>query len=97
MSPSAAQKQWLKPRIVAEIWWCGDDYCDCTEPMIVRITPNLKAGYPWIHREVLWSGEFLTETGGYSPEEIRERQYEPLRRECRRFGIPVPKQLEVER
>ena len=83
----------LQPRVIARIWWCGDDYCDCTKPLIERITPNREAGYPWIRREALWSGKFITDTWQYDRAEREELQYEPLREECRRIGIPVPREL----
>jgi len=51
-------ERWRSARIVAELWTCGDDDCDCYEPRIERITPNLDAGYPWIRRELLWSGDY---------------------------------------
>jgi hypothetical protein len=82
--------EWLRPRLVASVWWCGDDYCDCTKPVIERITPNTNAGYPWIQREQLWEGRFLTRTYEYAHEEREELQYAPLRQACHRLGVAVP-------
>lgn len=82
---------WQSARIVAQLWWCGDEECDCTQPMIERITPNRRAGYPWILRDTLWEGEFITDTWEYGREEREERQYAPLRAECERIGIAWPK------
>lgn len=84
---------WAQPRIVASIWWCGDEWCDCTQPVIERITPNREVGYPWIRRETLWSGKFLSCTSEHTEEERDRLQHEPLREECRRIGIPVPGEL----
>jgi hypothetical protein len=82
--------RWRSTRIVASMWWCGDDDCDCTKPVIERITPNHVAGYPWIHRETLWEGTFRTDSGLY-PEE-RQQQYAELRDACHQYGIPIPKE-----
>jgi hypothetical protein len=76
-------------RLEARIWWCGDDECDCTQPVIERITPNLEAGHPWIRREVLWTGEFLTDTWEYDRAQREALQFAPLREACRRLGVPV--------
>jgi hypothetical protein len=79
--------EWRRPRLVAEVWWCGDDWCDCTQPQIVRITPNTDAGYPWVRREAVWEGEFLTGTWQYEPAERERLQFGPLREACTRFGV----------
>jgi hypothetical protein len=52
--------RWIAGRLNAYIWWCGDDYCDCTQPTLERITPNLQMGFPWIHRETLWQGTLVS-------------------------------------
>lgn len=87
------RQMWLQVRLQARIWWCGDEACDCTEPMIERIKPNLEAGYPWIHRETVWEGEFLTETWIYGPQEREQLQYAPLRAACAQFGVAVPPEI----
>ena len=46
--------------IVYGTWFCDDDCC-CTEPYVDRVEPNHKAGFPWISRERLWSGEWRSE------------------------------------
>ena len=80
---------WHDTRLVARIWWCGDEECDCTQPVIERITPNLEAGYPWIRREALWSGEFLTDTWEYDQEQREALQFAPLREARQRLGAPM--------
>jgi hypothetical protein len=82
--------RWLEKRLEAQMWWCGDDYCDCTQPVIERITPNHQAGYPWVHRERVWEGEFLTSTEQYSAEEREALQFAPLREACQQFGVTIP-------
>lgn len=73
---------WYVWKIQAYIWWCGDDVCDCTEPLIDVITPNEKAGYPWIERTTIWRGTFRSrdsERGGDPQEELIAA--------CDRYGI----------
>lgn len=81
---------WNEIRVVAYLWWCGDDVCDCTQPCIDQLSPNRQAGYPWIHRDNLWSGKFITDSWEYSPEDRERLHYAPLREECQRRGIPIP-------
>lgn len=83
-------ERWRTPRIQAHLWYCGDQECDCTHPVIERITPNVDAGYPWIRRETLWEGTFLSNTWEYSTEEREELQYAPFRAACQRYGVPIP-------
>ena len=52
---------WYAGWVEAYIWHCGDETCDCTQAKIDRVTPNLAAGYPWVVRNRLWKGEFLSE------------------------------------
>ncbi len=82
--------QWAQSRLAAEVWWCGDGWCDCTKPQIVRITPNRDIGYPWVRREVAWEGEFMTDTWTYGPAERELAQFGPLREACARYGTEVP-------
>ncbi len=77
---------WNTERVVAEMWWCGDAVCDCTQPIIDRITPNRDAGYPWIRRERLWDGSFHSNA---TPEEILA-QWAELLGARERFGA-VPR------
>lgn len=49
---------WEDTYLVGYIWWCGDEQCDCTQPVIERVSPNLRAGRLWIHRESVWQGSF---------------------------------------
>ena len=47
--------------IVAEVWWCGDEVCDCTQAQITARYANVKAGGNWIVPRVLWTGTFFPE------------------------------------
>lgn len=90
MATEAEHARWLAGLVRARLWYCGDDHCDCTEPIIERVTPNLRLGYPAVHREALWVGRFLTDTGDYTEAEREELQYGPWRRACADFGVAVP-------
>lgn len=59
-TPGYDYEQWSKPKIVARIWECGDPYCECSQPLVELIEPNMNAGYPWITRKRLWEGTFVT-------------------------------------
>lgn len=56
------RERWASTRLSATIWCCDDEYDGlCYQPQIDRLTPNRTAGYPWIHREQVWSGTFVNE------------------------------------
>lgn len=64
-----SRDKWEMARLEAYLWWCGDYNCDCSQPVIDRVTPNRQAGYPWIHREKVWQGSFRT--GGEDMDMLR--------------------------
>jgi hypothetical protein len=46
--------------IIARVWWCGDDWCDCTQAQITArfcniVVPNA------VVLHTLWRGEFHTD------------------------------------
>ena len=84
-------------RIDAEIWWCGDETCDCTVAQIIRVTPL--PGWPLrgATREVLWRGEFVTCTYELDAGEFEARLTAPLREACARLGVPVPQRYAAAR
>ena len=53
-------EEWELARLEARLWWCGDEECNCYQPQVTKITPNREAGYPWIHREDVWQGTFIS-------------------------------------
>lgn len=53
--------EWKRPRVVATMWHCGDDVCDCWQPVVQRYEPNRRAGYPWLKTTRLWEGTFHSE------------------------------------
>ena len=59
---------------IAYIWWCGDDWCDCTQPVVENVQPNLKGGIPGVvTRERVWSGTFHSAA---SAEESKKQRHE---------------------
>ena len=88
-SPEAARRaDWRKTWVVASVWYCGDEYCNCTQPQIEIVRPNLKASYPWIQRERIWEGTFRTDGEG-SQDEWR-CELEPAAAE---YGITLDENL----
>jgi hypothetical protein len=76
-------ERWRTERTEAYVWYCGDEVCACTQPRIEKITPNLEAGYPWIHREAIWVGAFHSEG---TIQELAQQNAE-LARACAERGI----------
>lgn len=67
---------------VAEVWYCDDDECACYQPRIEQVSPNREAGYPWIRRETLWEGTFVS-TGVFGwPEDVTYASLEDELREA---------------
>jgi hypothetical protein len=54
------------------IWWCGDEWCDCTMPIIEKVKP-LSAFGRFVRRETVWKGTFHS---GASADESREQERE---------------------
>jgi len=61
--------EWLQTKLEARLWWCEDNVCDCHQPQIDRIKPNMEAGYPWIRRENVWRGTYTW--GGEDMDKLR--------------------------
>lgn len=81
------KKDWATPRIIARMWHCLDEVCDCWQPLVERITPNRTAGFPWVIRERLWSGTLASEPD----EEKIDKLKKELQEEADRRGIPIGK------
>lgn len=79
------RKRWAATRLEARLWWCGDDVCCCYQPQIDLLTPNLGAGYPWIRREEVWRGTFISDP---SFEELVGLEKE-LAEAGEKFGAPL--------
>lgn len=79
--------------IIAEVWWCGDEWCNCTQAQIVARFRNLFDSR-WIVPVRIWSGEFYTD-GDVSgaTDELSAKQAEVLSTEpemAARITWPVP-------
>lgn len=46
--------------LYAYVWWCGDEYCDCTQAQIVHIIERNQYG-GWRESRVIWNGTYATE------------------------------------
>jgi hypothetical protein len=63
---------------IAQVWWCGDMWCDCTQAQIVERYHNLKAP-GWIVSIGVWEGEFHTDGEGGAADELAAKRAELLR------------------
>ena len=72
--------------VYASIWWCGDDVCDCYQPQIETIEPNIIAGPPWLKRERIWHGEFVSGPCGDDIRRLRKELADKIR-EMREQGV----------
>lgn len=45
--------------LVGRVWYCGDDYCDCSEPVIEAVFDNSRV--TGVVRVALWVGDFRTD------------------------------------
>ena len=75
---------WDTEYLIATIWHCGDPECDCLQPQIQRVSPNRKAGPPWVYRETIWEGTFVSVGYGDWPEGVTdETLIEELKEACK--------------
>lgn len=72
------------PRIDVYLWFCGDDECDCTQPVVERLDPNPRAP-GFITRTRLWEGSFRSQADRAE----RAQQLRELRSAARRFGVTL--------
>ena len=80
MSDYERRAEWAKTRAVGRIWWCGDYFCDCTQAVIEKITPNDEVGFPWIHRERLWEGPFHSDSEPGAADDLAKARAEMVQR-----------------
>jgi hypothetical protein len=64
------------------MWWCGDYHCDCTQPVVERITYE-PGRAPRTER--LWEGTFCS----LDTERDPEKQERELAEAAARFGVEV--------
>lgn len=67
------------------MWWCGDYYCDCTRPVIQRVTSDVEGVGPF-RFERLWEGTFCSN----DTDRNRELQWAELREAAERLGVAMP-------
>ena len=79
-------REWQKEWLIAELWNCGD-ICNCYNPQITKISPNRKAGYPWVIREQVWEGDFIS---GPERNELAALLWD-LRKEAKKYKIKLDK------
>lgn len=73
-------------RIIAELWWCGDPVCDCTQPIIEEVTPVTNdIGIRWFRRNRIWEGSFHSQA---SREEL-EAQWKELTEAAEKYHAEI--------
>lgn len=61
--------------IVIYVWWCADDECDCTQPVVEIRSPFGWADYRWHPPITISKGPFLSQGyGSAEPEEIKAQK-----------------------
>lgn len=59
--------------VLFEEWWCGDEYCDCHQFQIVKITPRQGSSIVGlVDREMLWQGRFRTDGEQPTTDDVKE-------------------------
>lgn len=84
------------PLLVARLWWCEDEVCDCTQYIIERVSQN-PLDRRFFHRSRLWEGEFVSEGAGWADEGQQERRRQAYRVAAAEFGIELNEDLSGER
>lgn len=79
--PGMATEAWLAEHkgplrdVIGKVWYCGDDYCDCTQAEIVERYEN-KTAPGWIVPVCIWQGEFHTDGEPGANEELAAKREE---------------------
>jgi hypothetical protein len=68
-----------------EMWYCGDDVCDCHQPIIERARDDEETAKTGDRFERVWSGEF------HSTPTVQELQsmWKSLKDECSKRNVPI--------
>ena len=57
-------------KLVGYVWWCGDEECDCTEPIIAwQYTERASNGMRVYRKEAIWTGTFISRGFGLDPDD----------------------------
>ena len=51
--------------LVGYVWYCGDEWCDCSEPRINSYKPGDFNGPLMLNPKRVWSGTFQTDGDGW--------------------------------
>lgn len=68
----------------AELWWCGDEICNCHQPRIQRRAPNPNVTGVW-NISPIWDGTFISNPNEQELEMLREE----LKVNAARYGIEL--------
>ncbi len=74
---------WGKTWLRAFMWYCGDDVCNCSQPKIIKQSPNWNMGYPWVRQDSVWEGTFRSDGEDY------ELLVQELKDAAARYDIPL--------
>jgi len=85
-------------KIEVYLWWCQDEVCDCTQPMVDVILPNV---YPFqskaLQRQNIWKGNFQSEYGGRLESEEYEQRDKELKAAAKLFNVTLNENNQGER
>ena len=65
----------MSPEVFVYMWWCGDDYCDCTQPIVEIRSTEIPFSFGWTAPTRIAEGPFLSQGyGAAEPEEIKAQK-----------------------
>lgn len=47
--------------IVGSLWECGDEYCNCKQPIIEEVTEHQNFPFTYWQTKRLWEGTYITD------------------------------------
>lgn len=80
--------EWRIPKLVATMWHCGDDVCNCWQPQIDLVLPGFQ--FPVIQRFEVWRGTFISDPEFKEMQAMRKE----LAEEAAKLGIPMDEEFE---
>jgi len=86
------QEGTMKRLRFAEMWWCGDEECDCTQPQINDRSQGRWYELGWKQLDQIAAGPFHSES---TPEETRE-QWDWLLSKAREYSVTNLVEIEAE-
>lgn len=92
MKPSLEEledrEDWRVPKLVASMWHCGDEVCNCFEPQIDLVLPGM--AFPLVQRFKVWRGTFHSDPDFEEMQAMRSELMEG----SVKFGIPMDEEFE---